>query len=205
MGTRKAQSTAGYVSLRQYAAMRKDRKLPGGTHAAVRKAIASGRLSKSVRANAKGAPLINPALADQEWQQKTDPAQTREIPTSKGPKQPSLFGGDEAPRPGDGSGQSEDVVRIRKAQADKLRFNALIVELDYRNRARELVEAAAVDRAVTKLVGAVLKDLRAIPDRICSHLASVNDAHRVKMILQGAIDQACRDLSDGKLDMEREG
>lgn len=199
MGTRKGQSSAGYVSLRQYAAMRKDRKLPGGTHAAVRKAIASGRLVKSVRANAKGSPLINPELADREWEQKTDPAQTRDVAAPKGAKQPSLFGGEDAPRPSDGTGQSEDVVRIRKAQADKLRFNALIVELDYRNRARELVEAAAVERAVTQLVTAALNDLRAIPDRICAHLAAVNDPHRVKMMLASSIDQACRELSAGKL------
>lgn len=194
------------MSLRQYAAMRKDRKLPGGSHAAVRKAIQTGRLVDAVRMNSKGAPLINPEVADREWNARTDPTQTRapSPPTArKQTKQPSLFGGEvETQRPGDGAPGDEIVGRIRRAQASKLEFAAKLTELEYRHRARQLVDVAAVDREVTRIVGDVVTELREIPDRTCSHVAATNDAHRAKMLLSAAIDQVLEKLSTARLNLQ---
>lgn len=59
------------LSLRAYARSRKERGLSGGTDAAVRKAIAAGRIS------ALPDGTVDPARADAEWEGRTDHAKVR--------------------------------------------------------------------------------------------------------------------------------
>lgn len=181
------------MSLRQYAATRKERRLPGGTHGAVRKAIASGRLSKSVRVDGKGRPLIDSKVADSEWSTKTDPTQARAPRQAAGPQQPGLFGTEE-PRATDVAGDDAIVGRIRRSQADRLHFKALTEALNYYNSAGELAAVEDVDRETARLITATVKQLRAVPERICGHLAACNDPHRIKMLLTGAYDEALLEL-----------
>lgn len=189
-------ASSRFLSLREYAASRKRRKLTGGTHAAVRKAIGSGRLTKSVRTNARGKPLIDADLADIEWSSRTDPTQMRTAPAKPQAKQTGLFPEAETPRPGDTSGAAETptVTRLREAQANRMHFRSLVEELNYRNRASELAEVAKVDQETTRLIEPTIKAIFAVPDRVCSHLAATNDAHRCKMIMSEALTLACREL-----------
>lgn len=59
------------LSIRAYAASRKERGLPGGSHTAVRKAIATGRIT------ALPDGTIDPEQADREWGAQTDPSKQR--------------------------------------------------------------------------------------------------------------------------------
>ncbi len=193
------------MSLREYAASRKARKLSGGSHTAVRKAIESGRLVESVRMGSKGQPLIDAAIADREWDARTDPTQQRDPAAPKAkpdkPKQAGLFG-EEPPRPSDGPSGDETVSRARRAQAAKLEFQAKLTELEYRRQAKQLVPIEVVDREITRIVRECVTELREIPDRTCAHLAATNDAHRAKMLLASAIDLALERLTKAQLKLE---
>lgn len=59
------------VSIRAYAASRKERGLPGGSHTAVRKAIQAGRITTLPDGT------LDPARADREWDTQTDPSKQR--------------------------------------------------------------------------------------------------------------------------------
>jgi hypothetical protein len=59
------------MSERQYAEHRKARGLPGGTQAAVNKAAATGRITKVIDPESKK-PMIDPAIADAQWERNTD-------------------------------------------------------------------------------------------------------------------------------------
>lgn len=188
-----------FLSLRAYAKSRGDRGLPGHTHRAVKKAIDDGRLVRAVRKGSKGQPLIDAETADREWAGKTDPAQQREPGPAHEPRQTGLFGELDEPRVGDApsDGASAQLGReIRTSQAKRLHFRARLEELNYRNRAGELVERAVVEREHAQLAREIVQQLEAVPDRICSHCAATTDSHRVKMIIQGAIHQALRSLID---------
>jgi hypothetical protein len=62
------------MSERQYAEHRKARGLPGGTQAAVNKAVSAGRIAKVIDAASKRL-MIDPAIADAQWASNTDPDQ----------------------------------------------------------------------------------------------------------------------------------
>lgn len=199
-------SSTHLMSMREYAASRKARKLSGGTHVAVRKAIQSGRLVESVRQGSKGQALIDAEVADREWDARTDPTQVRDASApakQTPPKQPGLFG-DDAPRPSDGPSGDETVTKARRAQAAKLEFQAKLTELEYRRQARELVPVAIVDREITRIVQECVTELREIPDRTCAHLAATTDAHRAKMLLASAIDLALERLTKAQLKLDEQ-
>ena len=62
-----SQSAKGLLGIRAYALSRKERGLPGGTHQAVRKAIASSRITLV-------AGKIDPDAADYQWSTNTAPS-----------------------------------------------------------------------------------------------------------------------------------
>src|SRR5688572_24305377 len=62
------------ISLRKYAHLRKKRGLPGGSPAAVQRAVHDGRLGDAVTYDRRGNPKIkNAAQADREWLAATRP------------------------------------------------------------------------------------------------------------------------------------
>jgi hypothetical protein len=68
------------LSLRAYGRHRGALGLPGRTYRAVAKAVASGRLVRSVGRDEQGRPLILDAdLADREWASATDPGRRRRV------------------------------------------------------------------------------------------------------------------------------
>ena len=73
------------LSIRGYAAHRKAKGLPGGTHGAVRKAIETGRV-KLVDGK------VDPDQADADWVRKTDPGKQRDAggPTHLVAKTPAV-------------------------------------------------------------------------------------------------------------------
>lgn len=191
------------LSIRGYARHRKDLGLPGGTHAAVRKAIATGRLDAAVRIR-EGKPRIDANAADLEWASRTDPVQSRNPEQAGDPTQGRPFGGLEgSPRDDARASDEPDIAETaRKAQAVRLTFQAKIAELEYRERARELVKAEEVRHVTTRAARKVRDRLRSIPDRLASRIAAETDPHRCRLLLQAEIDRSLQDLLE---DFRRDG
>ena len=194
----------GYVSLREYARMRKAARLSGATHVAVHKAIVAGRLSRSVVRDAGGRLLgVRPSLADEEWTAGTDQTWQR---TTFGtgrpampPRQEPLFdGGADAPGPDPagqvGSGQSGALTYAR-ARAVREGFLARLAQLEYQERTGALVSAddvrreaenagreirdamlAAVQRVAPELVP-LAGDERAMTDHLVHAVTDALNAH----------------------------
>jgi len=187
---------AELVSLRAYARSRRERGLPGGTHAAVRKAIAAGRLERAVVVR-EGKPSIEPELADAEWERRTDATMSRG-PEQSGDPTAGRPGGslDDAPafeaRASSDSGVAE---QARRAQAVRLTFQAKLAELEYRQRSGELVRAEDVRLEQSRAARAVRDRLRALPDSSASLLAAETDPHRVRALLSAQIDRILADLA----------
>lgn len=182
-----------HVSVRAYARHRRELGLSGGTHQAVRVAIARGRLESSVRI-VDGKPKIDVAAADQEWIEKTD---TLRGARGGDPTQGRPLGGlDTAPKT-DARESEEPTVReqAQAAQAIRLTYQAKLAELDYRQRAGELVVAADVALAHTRAARTLRDRVRAIPDRLSAQLAAETDPHRCRSLLVGEIDQALGDVA----------
>lgn len=179
------------LSLRQYAQRRKDAGRQGGTHVAVSKAIKTGRLVRAVRATPTGRVRIDPAIADREWDDRTDPSQQRDEdpPASAAPPAaaseqpgkparlqtgaliPDAFPPKEAPRTG---------LNLSDQRAALVAFNARMAQLEFEQRSGNLVPKRDVEREAMRL-GRKLRDaLLALPNRLAPELAAETDPHTVR-------------------------
>jgi hypothetical protein len=178
-----------------YARHRKALGLPGQTHAAVKKAIDRGTLTKkSVQRSGSGRAQINPELADWEWAAMTDPAQQRDPATARGRYSPAVDGAvagalnpelrinpgtlDEA-KVGEVAAQAS----IRLAQSTLITFRAKNAQLDYELRARQLCRASEVEESGFKIGRQVRENLLNLPAKISAQLAAENDQHKVSRLL----------------------
>lgn len=186
------------LSMRAYARHRADAKLSGGSHPAVRKAIATGRLNRAlVFDGGRATPLIDVAIADQEWKDATDPMQSRMPEQSSGPGVGDFAGLDEgAGRPDVRTKPNSDMVaQLRVAQLVRLSFQGRIAQLEAQKMGGELVDAKDVDFQTRRIARTVRDAMRGVPDRYMAQLAAETDPHRVRMMLASAIDQALKELA----------
>jgi hypothetical protein len=190
----------------------------GCSHEAVRRAIKSGRLDRSVTIDHKGHPKINdPDLADREWAAHTSEAQQADwdargaaISRAKGgdgvtrspqtrPRHNGTAGGNGAGAPqgpgfeGGGAGTGS---QLNRAKAARETYEARIAELRYRKMKDELVDADEVKRQFASASRRVRDSLLAVPDRIASVLAAEGDPVRVHQMLLGEIEQSLNALAD---------
>lgn len=134
------------LSLRAYAQRRKSLGLPGGSLPAVRKAIVTGRLVEAVVIVAGVKKIGDPELADREWVANTDPGkQGRDPDDTDG-------GGDESP--------------LGLALAREKHWKAEMAELQFRQKAGELVESADVQAQFVDLCTTVRNKLLGLPSRM---------------------------------------
>lgn len=184
--------TGELLSVRAYARHRRDLGLSGGTHRAVQKAIADGRLEAAVRI-VDGKPKVDAVVADQEWQAKTDSLRSNAggDPTTGRP----LGSLDDGPRVEAREGSGSVADQARAAQAVKLTYQAKLAELEYRQKVGELVSAEDVALEMGKAARSLRDRVRSIPDRLAAMLAAETDPHRCRMILAGEIDQALGDVA----------
>ena len=96
--------------------------------------------------------------------------------------------GDEAPAPVN-NGYAD-------ARAEKERWAAKHAQLDYEKAAGRLVESATVAAAGRELGTLMRQVFERLPDQLAPELAAEVDADRVHALLQSAIDDALRMLSD---------
>lgn len=182
------------VSQREYSRIR------GVSHSAVRKAIATGRISTS-DGTSKG--KIDPAVADREWAENTDLSTSRNsvagAPKHRrakdGPSLPmELDGGN-----GDGSGRSAGAGGTGYARARAAREAALaqIAKLDLDERMGVLVRADEVKLAAFNAARKARDQLIAIPARLAPVLVAVETSAEIEALLDSEIERICKELSHG--------
>ena len=178
------------LSLRGYAALRKSRGLPGGSLAAVQKAIASKRITPI-------AGKIDPEVADIQWQRKTDPTQQQ-----RGNGGPAPAGGQglagasfEQP-PMNSPGFLDARVRTEKVRAQ-------LLELELAEKSGALINVDQVRQATFEKARIARDAIMAIPGRLSSQLAAETDAARVHDLLTVELRRVCGELAAGEAGQQR--
>ena len=176
------ESSVELLSGRGYAKRR------GVSHTAVQNAIKTGRIT-----TVDG--MIDPAIADREWAENTDPSTSRNslTGTPKGHRR-----GDKPPKPnesgGNGRGGGTGYGRARAAREAAL---AGIAKLQLDEKTGKLVDASEVKLAFFNATRKARDELFAIPARIAPVLAALDDAADLESVLFDEIERVCKGLSDG--------
>ena len=163
------------MSVSEYARRR------GVSHFAVQRAIKDGRLTtESVVTDFKGRPkIIDPVKADEEWDQNTQAKAGME--------------------PKDGTGRSsltEETIRERK-------WKAKMAELDYRQKAGELVPVRDVRQQWSMMVVEFRNAVLGVPSRYKQMLPHV--PRQDLDVLDKLLREACVSLVDGAHDNGNDG
>lgn len=162
------------ISLRAYGESRRERGLPGGSLAAVQKAIKSGRISL---VDGK----IDPDAADADWVRNTSVEQ-----------QGRGAGGGERPSALVGVSGGESYIDAR-ARSEALR--AQMMEIDLAEKRGELVSAEDIRRALADKLTATRDELLTIPERVAGKVASSKDPVECAAVIEQAIRLALRHLA----------
>jgi len=179
------------LSIPEYATHR------GVSPQAVRKAIKDGRLRQAVTHTGRNAK-IDQAAADVEWRRNTSQAQQRtaeQINTGKAAAQGLLTTGT------DGM-QSID---YSKARAYGEGYKAKLLEMEYREKAGQLVRVDEVKMGTFKMVRTFRDAVQNIPVRIVNELAAIignvepAKRHEMQIVMQRELARCCEALasSDG--------
>lgn len=86
---------------------------------------------------------------------------------------------------------------LQEAKAEKEYYQAKIAELEYRRRAKELLDAQAVKKTIMKMTQITKDKLFNIPSNLAPELAAETDSFNVEMKLKEAINEALTELSRG--------
>lgn len=193
-------SSGEFLSVRGYAKHRKC------SHTAVSKAIAAGRLLNAVHRK-EGAGrgqkvLIDPAVADSEWEQNTNPAQKRKEGTKLAPRE-TLF--DEGPLPdpvaseATGPSSPSPARTQARAQAVMTSYKAQLTKLEFQQRDGSLVLVDEVELEAFRVARTIRNALLNIPERIASDLAADVDPSSVRNKLVAELNIVLGGLSDARL------
>ena len=148
------------LSIRAYAKHR-------GVHeASVRKAIASNRITTLPNG------LIDPAIADRQWEANTAVKQDEHVS-----------------EPATG-------ISYQKSRANKELFEALLKKLEYEERSGKLVELSKMEVDAFTAARVARDKLLAIPDRIAPILVGITDIHELKEVLRKEIITSLQNLTD---------
>jgi hypothetical protein len=215
------------LSLRKYAEHR------GVSLAAVQKAVASGRIlvAKEEQQGSKTLKFIDPAVADRMWNQRTDQTQqrvaTRREMGREPPKSPEnqlqvdLFGElgissqeDQKDEPAVQSKNSQGMYgdAYSKARSVKETYQAKLAELEFRERAGNLVDKTELGQMLFNISSSVLQSIMNIPSQISAIIharcmafiseRSINpsaefNVKEIEDIILGEIRQATEAIADG--------
>lgn len=174
------------VSQREYARRR------GISHTAVRKAIRSGRIVPT-----KG--KLNPAKADRQWRDNTDPTKPNNLITGK-PRDARKRRGPPQPRhleeSDDSSGGNGTAAGYAKARAARELYQAQMAKLELDERRGELVRADDVKLGVFQMARKARDQLMGLPDRMAAIMAATTDAAEAHRLLEEEVERICREISD---------
>jgi hypothetical protein len=146
----------------------------------VQRAIADGRLARSVTKEVGQPARIFASIADVEWNERTSPAHSRAAAAPPPSNGHDRFGAADDYRR---SLVIEKVVRTKLAQ----------VRLD--EHQGRLIDAAEAGRVQFEIARLVRNQMFELPDRLADELALESDAHRVREILTREITDLMRKLS----------
>lgn len=160
----------------------------GVSHTAVQKAIRTGRIT-AVEGK------IDPAVADREWAENTDPSTSRNSVTGT-PKGHRRGGGPSKPNEidGGGNGRATGYSRARAAREAAL---AGIERLKLEQMRGELVRVDEVRRVFFNASRKARDELYTLPAQLAAVLSAIDDAAVLEGVLFEAIERVCKGLSDG--------
>ena len=176
-----SKTAAKPLSVRAYAKHR------GVSHTAVQQAIASKRLTKSVRLNTRGNPeIISAARADAEWDANTDQSKPR-----------NSVSGAAKPAAEDASEPEQRGPNFQQSRAIREAYLARLAKLEWEEKSGKLINADAVSVAAFN-AGRKMRDaLFNIPDRISDILAGISDGREVHRILTEEIRRVAEKEAKG--------
>jgi hypothetical protein len=190
---------------------------------AVSKAVETGRIS-TVPGKSKIGRLIDPAVADREWAENTDPMMQRGAQAGRCPhgRQPDDHGvlvcrdcypqvaesvraeimaalAAEPTAPARDDDDDDDAGpapgTLASSKARKEHWAAETARLKYEELAGKLVDAEAVAKQAFDLGRTIREAIMGIPDRIAGELASETDPHRVHVLLTKELTTALEGLA----------
>ncbi|MDP2735777.1 MAG: hypothetical protein Q8P12_06235 [bacterium] len=175
---------SGLLTMNAYAKRR------GVSHTAVAKAVRTGRISRT----AEG--LIDPEVADREWEENTNPAKAfSSVVNNSGHRRST----DSPPMPFAGSEEATSPANglppIAQSRAIREAYEARIRKLDYEVRKGKLVNADEVRVAAFNVARITRDRLMVMPDRLASLVVGLNDAHKIHKLLNAEIHLVCEELS----------
>lgn len=180
------------VSLRTYAKRR------GISHEAVRQAIKTGRLKKSV-VMVKGEPKIaDEALADKEWAANTDQSKPRNRITGD-PKHRRAPGEQMQPMANDGGGDGGKGPSYAQSRAIREAYMARLAKLEFDEKSGKTIGADAVRVAIFNTARKARDMLMAVPDRVAPLVVGQTDAHEIHRILADEMRRIAAEVAKMRL------
>jgi hypothetical protein len=166
--------SAELLTVTAYARHRRERGLPGGALNAVQTAIKSRRISLIER---DGKVLIDPAVADDEWERNTDHAKVRGARAGS-----AHTSGDDDP----GSFMAWKTLR-EKHEAEMAAMRA-------QQMRSELVRTDDVRRHLVGSLRTLRAAVDALPDRLAPLLAAEADALKIRALLKVELDEVLAEV-----------
>lgn len=189
----KAKPPAALLSLRAYARHRGELGLTGKTHSAVRKAIDAGRIAKGVvrRGNRD---LIDPAVADAEWERRSAPAKRPDAPGAAATNGQGKLWNEQVEA--DLGAEVEDIgASFQRIKTVGALYQTKLAQLEFERRVGSLCTVAEVQSEAFRIARSVRDKLLQIPARIANDLAELVDVGEILALLEGEVRAACEALS----------
>lgn len=168
------------ISVAEFAAQR------GVSPQAVRKAISSGRLKRSVERKGPRNYVIDPEVAELEWSRNTEPQYQRtaeQINTGKARARGEDVP-EPAPMPPPGNKGGAGTYASAKAAAEG--YKAMLLKLDYEERSGKLLDKAAVERGFTtagmQVRDAVMRTAQQMVGEIASAVGGLSQEQRAAVL-----------------------
>lgn len=163
----------------------------GVSKQAVSKAVAEGRI-QLILDHSDGKMKLNPDLASKQWREKTlprienskitNPFKESSIANLSNKELKEEFGGK--------ASHILDDADLMEAKTEKERFQAKLLELEFKEKTGELISAEKAKKEAFKL-GRLIRDaILNVPSQICNELAAETDPFKVHNKLSYALTKA---------------
>lgn len=214
--------TSKLLSQLAYANHRKQLGLTGATHAAVAKAIKTGRLARCLH-QVNGKLSIDPKVADQEWAANTNGVMQRgdESVVTKSQSGPRESSAPESQAPakshppsagleldelgvmvtkGEKRSGRLDAASLADARAMKENYLALMAKLEYEQESGKLIDCEDAKRATFAAARKARDMLLTMADRLAPVVAGLADQFECHKAIVAEVRRVCDELSTNPLD-----
>jgi len=183
----------------------------GVSREAVRLAIKSGRLSKSVVYTDKGAPRIaDTQLADKEWVANTDQSAPRnsvtgnpkrKSPPAKAKPEPKKTGKEPSAAEMEATAAAVDfdALSYADARAKRERYLAALAKLEYDEKSGKLASAEVIRGVIFNTARSARDMFMAVPDRVAPLIVGLTEQHEIHRILTDEVRRICLEVAKMQL------